>query len=266
MFLTTILAFTPLSQAASYSQFYELDELAAASSQIVEGKIDRIEIRSEDGKIISRVYLNVSKTWVGARTSELYVDVLGGTLDGLTMTVPGAPFFNVGEEVLIFVDHHRIVGFGQGAYTINGDLAQRIVSEGLPEPTSTLEASVSLPDEEKARSCLETSVWASYDDDWALRMMDTMHLSQEEYQSYPITVLAGTEYQLQACNDGNAKDVHLQLVDIEAQPVLEEREISKQAELFYKATESETLYLVVSASDFEPRAVQTGISISISYR
>ena len=266
MFLTLLFSLGLDAQAVSYANFLNISQLSAASSRIVDGKVQRIEPRMENGRIISRVYLDVNKTWAGPRNSEIYVDVLGGTLDGITMTVSGAPTFHSGENVLLFLDHHQLVGFGQGAYTIDGNMARRIVSEGLPEAGSSLDATVTLPDEDKARSCLETSVWSDYDDDWALRMMDTSHLSPEEFQTYPITILAGTEYQIQACNDGLAKDIHLQIMDMEAQLIVEDEERNKQAELFYKSTVNQTIYLVVSASEYEERAAQTGFSVSISYR
>ncbi|MGC6510481.1 MAG: hypothetical protein ACON4U_18835 [Myxococcota bacterium] len=266
MLLNILLSITPEATAVRYADVYDMSELAAASSKIVDGTVERIETRMVNGKIISRLHLEVTKTWVGARNTELYVDVLGGTLDGITMTVPGGPTFEEGESVLLFIDQHRIVGFGQGAYTIDGDEATRVASEGLPADYDVIEPSEILPDEEKARSCLETSVWSDYDDDWALRMMDTAHLSPEEYKAYPVTILAGTEYHFQACNDGKAKDVRLELVDIEGQPLLRDDTREQQAELFYKGEYSETVYLIVSASEYEERAAQTGISMSILYR
>jgi hypothetical protein len=266
MLLSLLLSLSPEAEAVRYADVYNLSDLAAASSRIIDGTINRIEPRMENGRIISRVYLDVNKTWAGSRSSELYVDVLGGTLNGISMTVPGGPTFEDGESVLLFMDQHRLVGFGQGAYNIDGDEATRLASDGLPEDYDVIVPSEVLPDEDKARSCLETSVWSDYDDDWALRMMDTSHLSPEEYQAYPVTILAGTEYHFQACNDGQAKDVVLELVDIEGRPVLKDETQEQQAELFYKGEESETLYLIVSAADYEPRAAQTGVSMSILYR
>lgn len=266
MLFSLLLSLSPNAEAVRYADVYNLSDLASASSKIIDGTIERIEPRMENGRIISRLYLDVHKTWVGARSSEVYVDVLGGTLDGLTMSVPGGPTFQDGESVLLFVDQHRLVGFGQGAYAIDGDAATRIASEGLPEAYDVISPEEMLPDEEKARNCLETSVWADYDDDWALRMMDTAHLSPEEYQAYPVTILAGTEYHFQACNDGQAKDVKLELVDIEGQTLMRDASAEQQAELYYKGETSEMLYLIVSASDYEPRAAQTGVSLSILYR
>lgn len=266
MLLNLLLSLSPEAAAVRYADVYNMSELAAASSKIIDGTIEQIEPRMENGRIISRLHLEVNKTWVGARNSEFYVDVLGGTLDGMTMTVPGGPTFQEGESVLLFLDQHRIVGYGQGAYNIEGDEATRIASEGLPDDYDVISPDEMLPDEEKARNCLETSVWADYDDDWALRMMDTAHISPDEYQAYPVTILAGTEYHFQACNDGKAKDVRLELVNVEGQPLLRDDTIEQQAELYYKGEYSETVYLIVSASDFEPRAAQTGVSVGILYR
>ena len=130
MLLNILLSITPEATAVRYADVYDMSELAAASSKIVDGTVERIETRMVNGKIISRLHLEVTKTWVGARNTELYVDVLGGTLDGITMTVPGGPTFEEGESVLLFIDQHRIVGFGQGAYTIDGAEATRVAREG----------------------------------------------------------------------------------------------------------------------------------------
>ena len=69
----------------------------------------------------------------------------------MTMTVPGGPTFQE-ESVLLFLDQHRIVGYGQGAYNIEGDEATRIASEGLPDDYDVISPDEMLPDEKQTVS------------------------------------------------------------------------------------------------------------------
>ena len=57
-----------------------------------------------DRIIVSRVQLDVNETLKGARTSAMWVDVDGGTLDGYTMRVSGIHMPEAGERGVFMLD------------------------------------------------------------------------------------------------------------------------------------------------------------------
>ena len=70
MLLNLLLSLSPEAAAVRYADVYNMSELAAASSKIIDGTIEQIEPRMENGRIISRLHLEVNKTWVGARNAS----------------------------------------------------------------------------------------------------------------------------------------------------------------------------------------------------
>lgn len=57
-----------------------------------------------DRIIVSRVQLDVDETLKGARTSAMWVDVDGGTLDGYTLRVSGLHMPEIGERGVFILD------------------------------------------------------------------------------------------------------------------------------------------------------------------
>ena len=57
-----------------------------------------------DRIIVSRVQLDVNETLKGERTSAMWVDVDGGTLDGYTLKVSGLHMPEIGERGLFMLD------------------------------------------------------------------------------------------------------------------------------------------------------------------
>jgi len=77
--------------------------------------------------------IRVSETLRGPGVATLTISEPGGTVDGLTMEVPGSPRFSVGEEAVVFayrtpIGYWRVRGWGQGRFSIeehNGQLVVR---------------------------------------------------------------------------------------------------------------------------------------------
>ena len=57
-----------------------------------------------DRVIVSRVQLDVNETLKGARSSAVWVDVDGGTLDGYTLRVSGLHMPEIGERGVFILD------------------------------------------------------------------------------------------------------------------------------------------------------------------
>ena len=106
------------SQAAYYDQIYSLGDLTDQSSQVFTATVKNIESFERDGLIYSTISLNVGKTYVGMRRQSQSIEVIGGTVGDLQLSVSGAPLFSENEEKLLFLEDGQLVGFGQGSFEV----------------------------------------------------------------------------------------------------------------------------------------------------
>ena len=78
--------------------------------------------------IFTKVELQVLETITGTPPQPLVLQVLGGTVDGVTMRVEGVPQFHVGDEDILFVQNNGtqffpLVGIMNGKYPVKHDAA-----------------------------------------------------------------------------------------------------------------------------------------------
>lgn len=78
--------------------------------------------------IFTKVELQVLETITGTPPSPLVLQLLGGTVDGMTMQVEGVPQFKVGDEDILFVQNngrqfYPLVGIMNGKYPVKRDAA-----------------------------------------------------------------------------------------------------------------------------------------------
>ena len=118
----------------------DLDDLTAASQTIVYGKI--VASRTEWDKTRSVIYTFYTVRPIqylkGQLGPEFLLQEMGGTLDGLTMTVPSAPQFAVGQEEVLFIwtdplGRNLVTGMEQGAVGVHTDpqTGQRVLDRAL---------------------------------------------------------------------------------------------------------------------------------------
>ena len=111
-----------LSPTARSSTFVKVDipTLRGMSESVVQGQV--AGTRSErigGGMIFTFVTLNVSRTLHGKSATELVVKVPGGTVDGYTIKMEGAPEFQRGSTVVAFISRWddgspMVAGYSQG--------------------------------------------------------------------------------------------------------------------------------------------------------
>jgi len=89
-----------------------------------------------DGVLSTAVRVSVQEQWKGRRRSRLRLLLPRGTEGGIAQEVPGAPTFQIGEEVILFVvreapGQYRVVGGKQGKFSIKTDprSGQRVVED-----------------------------------------------------------------------------------------------------------------------------------------
>ncbi|RKX68301.1 hypothetical protein DRP53_11010 [candidate division WOR-3 bacterium] len=104
-----------------------IEEMTRRSSLILTGVVRSISIsENPDNGMIFRT-IEIEPDWVLKgeirKGQTVYIYALGGKLKGMTMKVPGAPEFTVGEKVLVFLkkdrqNRWRVFGMAEGKFSL----------------------------------------------------------------------------------------------------------------------------------------------------
>lgn len=255
------------AQAVTYGSFYPIEEMTDLAHDVVSGTVTQIAAKMEEGKIVSTITVDITHNYVGNKQNQIEFDILGGTYQDVTMTVPGAPQFEIGQDILVFVDDQHLIGFGQGVYNIkDDDTAERGLGNRIPETDNIVNLAKELPDEMEARSCLEVKVWDDYPEDWSLRSIEVDHLAEAEFKAYPLTLMENMEYQFIACSDEKADGMVLSIYDKEGNPLEQISVDDREIRLEWKSEETQEVYLSVEAFSSDEEVKQVGTSVGILYR
>lgn len=128
-----------LSVPASSTVFLEttLDELIQDSEAIVQARVTDIQSEwFETGNVIvSYVTLDVTRTLRGNVDDQIVVRVPGGTVDGFTIRMEGAPRFLPNQNVVVFLGHWpngdiKVNGYEMGKSHVELDQAKNEVLRG----------------------------------------------------------------------------------------------------------------------------------------
>jgi hypothetical protein len=122
----------------------ELEDLAQLAPVVVLGEVNQVASeRSPDGKTLhTRVLVTPSEIWKGKEIQgTISVKFIGGRDDSVVAHLPGAPRFNVGERVLLFLepredkDGYLPLGFYQGKFSVFTDprTRQELLLRDAPE-------------------------------------------------------------------------------------------------------------------------------------
>jgi hypothetical protein len=98
-----------VSPSAASAQVATLDERVAGAQRVVVATARAVqpewrENAHGDRLIVSRVQLDVEEVLKGAAERVIWLDVEGGTLDGLTLRVSSLPVIQGGERAVFFLD------------------------------------------------------------------------------------------------------------------------------------------------------------------
>lgn len=96
------------SLSASGKSPVSLSERVSGSEQVVVARVERVspawqQNTSGDRLIVSRVLLRVEETLKGRPEATTWVEVEGGSLDGLTLHVSDMPSMSTGERGVFFL-------------------------------------------------------------------------------------------------------------------------------------------------------------------
>ena len=271
---TALLGFFTLNvaEATTYGTLYSIEEMTDLAHDVISGTVKTLESKQVDGIIKTSVTVDIEHNFVGSKSQSFTFDVIGGTVNGITMDVPGAPKFEIGQSVLLFLDHKQVVGFGQGSYAIGPERkATRsmedttVLDDSSPAP-NIVDLELDLPDEEEARSCLEVKVWDDYDDEWTLRTAEVDHIASGEFKSYPLTLLGDMEYEFLTCTDDKSDSIQLTLYDDRGQILSSISESGREALMVYQSKKSQTVFVSIQVGIDNPEVKQVGTSLGILYR
>jgi hypothetical protein len=131
------LLFMVVSMAEGLVLRKSLEELTDEATYIVKGKVvEKVSFWNEShSRIYTRVKVSVNEYIKGSGSGVVEFIVPGGTVNDTTLWVSDAPSWNVGEEVILFVNpsyYYPIVGWFQGKYKVVGNMA---INEVDPERT-----------------------------------------------------------------------------------------------------------------------------------
>ena len=128
-------------------------ELVRESHEIVIGEVrgTRSYWDAPRRRMLTDVSVRVTQRLKGRGGDTVVLTQLGGELDGVRVSVPGAPSFVVGEEALVFVwrdgrGRAQVDALGQGKFDLRADptTGEKLVSRPLPglaiHDLTTLEA------------------------------------------------------------------------------------------------------------------------------
>ncbi|MFT4976431.1 MAG: hypothetical protein ACI8S6_002328 [Myxococcota bacterium] len=130
MMLLGTLALSGLCAAASYDgPLMDLDELSASSERVIVGEVREVRSAAGGPGIETIVEIHVEETLLGTPAPVVSLRVPGGVLGDVELTIPGAPRFVTGQDVMVFLgEEDRVVGFGQGAFLVTEGLVWRDLS------------------------------------------------------------------------------------------------------------------------------------------
>ena len=143
--LSTMLLWMGLAQAATFDGApMDVDALSDQAAQVVVGEVRATRAVAGGPGIETVAEIRVTETLLGAPSPVVTVRIPGGELDGVVLTVPGAPRLTVGEQVVLFMDDNdQIVGFNQGAFHTQGGMVWSMNPEiGLVLPMDELRSTL----------------------------------------------------------------------------------------------------------------------------
>ncbi len=108
----------------------DLRQIIAMSSDVVVGRVEEVHSRwtSDRALIMTEVTVAVIERMKGSGRVRTVVRTIGGEVDGVRMTVDGAPIFHRGDEAVLFLRRNAdgstvVSGLSQGKFDVRFDPA-----------------------------------------------------------------------------------------------------------------------------------------------
>ena len=209
-----ILSIAGSAQAAEYAYELSMPEMLDGAEQVVNGRVGNTTTEwGDDGLIYTVVTLQADQTLHHSNAPEVTFRVPGGTVGDLSLTIPGAPVFSVGQDVVVFLDGDRLRGFGQGAFLVKDGLAQRDLGNELEIDAPSIPLKNLMGDAEAAQSCLRDQTVAAYEQGWSLRGSAMTRIGANDAEGFTVTMMEGIEYRVSLCSDQHSQGLEFVVFD-----------------------------------------------------
>jgi hypothetical protein len=255
------------ARATTYAKVMDVDQLIEHAERVVRGTVASTEGRWTSGGYIETVVtVQVDEVYVGQAGETVTVIAPGGTVEGKTLDITGAPRFTVGERVLVFADGRKIVGFGQGAFQVDADnVARRGPQNAVPHHPLELDLNRAFGQPDRAQDCIEQHMDASHSGGWKLRGATGTRLGREDVSMWRLSLVADMEYRLDACGDGTFGNSHLVITDEQGVEITR-AEAGEESSLTFIPAESGVYFVGLYADDLPDGVWRGAASVSIHYR
>ena len=248
--------------AVEYAEVLSMGTLLAEADEAVQGEVVQTESEwAQDGLIYTRVELDAANSlfrWGDKRASFL---VPGGRVGDVELTVPGSPQFAIGDDVLVFLTGDRLLGLGQGAFSVESGVAIRTL--GATVDRASIRSVFGDP--AGSRGCTREALLGAYEDGWSLRRSSMLRLSNEDSQVLEVTLLAGVEYSIQLCTDGLGEGSWVGIFDADEQILAQTEMDSGRKTLSLSVPETDT-YWIVARNETVAGGWSTAMDVSIRFR
>lgn len=267
MLLTTLIAIILPAQATTYGRVLEMGDMLNESEQVVRGTVAETSAEfGGDGLIWTTVTLDVDETLERTNAAQVSFRLPGGTVDDLSLTVPGAPAFEAGQEVMVFLDGDQLRGFGQGAFLVEEGRAWRGLGNALQAEPVRRPVTQLIGDLSAAEDCIRTRTQSFYEDGWALRGTHGTRMGAGEEKAISLTLVAGLEYRLEVCGDEQAGPLDLVIFDTEGRELAGHAGDKGTAGLVFRPERTGEYYLAVVNESLPAETLRAAVALSLSYR
>ena len=99
------------AEASTYGTLYSIEEMTDLTYDVISGTVTKLESKQIDGVIKTSVTVSIEHNYVGSKSQSFTFDVIGGTVNDITMDVLAPPSSEQGQSVLLFLDHKQKCGF-----------------------------------------------------------------------------------------------------------------------------------------------------------
>jgi hypothetical protein len=252
--------------AAEYPVLLTPEEMLAEADDVVHGVVDKTSVeRGADGLFYTRVVLSVKRSLDRVGQRYFSFKVPGGAIDGVQLSVPGAPRFSVGEEVVVFTADDGILGFGQGAFIVGteGTLVQR----ALPQDARVVSGVTRLlGDHDEASACLSDQSRIALDEDWSLRGTVTSGIAAHRSRGVSMVLIEGLTYRLSLCSDGHSGTLDASVYDPSGTEVTHVAPVGEATVMKFTPEQTGPYTLVVHSDEMKQDMLRSSFGVVVAYR
>ena len=190
----------------------------------------------------------------------------GGTVGEVSLTIPGAPTFTVGQDVIVFLDGERLRGFGQGAFLVQDGLATRELGNSLEEDAPAIPLKSLMGDAQAAQACLRDQTMAAYEEGWSLRGSAMARVGENDAEGFSVTMMEGLEYRISLCSDNQSKGLEFIVFDEDGRDLTGVATSGREAEMIFQAPHTGSYTLAIYNDGLAVDTWRSSVGFAITYR